>query len=110
MVMDGHLAGRWIEIIGEGDITFVCPVGLRIVKPGYVPPYVHMLVHGPSRICTHPSSMPIETFALVLTGGKTRGCEKPAGVSGAFEVAVAVRSTRHANADRSKGGTNHERE
>ena len=48
-----------------------------------------MFVHGPSRICTHPSSMPIETFAFVFTGGKTSGCEKPAGVSGAFEVAVA---------------------
>jgi hypothetical protein len=34
--------------------------------------------------------MPIETFAFVFTGGKTSGCEKPAGVSGAFEVLVAV--------------------
>ena len=73
------------------NATYVlCPVGLRIVKPWYVPPYVHMFVHGPSRICTHTSLMPIETFAFVFTGGKTIGCEKPAGVSGAFEVAVAV--------------------
>ncbi len=58
----------------------VCPVGLRIVNPGYVPPYVHIFVHGPSRICTHPSSILIETFAFVLTGGKTRGFEKGTGV------------------------------
>src|SRR5205814_9326320 len=49
-----------------------------------------MFVHGPSRICTHTSLMPIETCAFSFTGGKTSGCEKPAGVSGAFEVAVAV--------------------
>src|SRR5262245_31910077 len=48
-----------------------------------------MFVHGPSRICAHPSLMPTETFALVLTGGKSRGCEKSAAVWGAFEVAVA---------------------
>ena len=64
----------------------VCPVGLRIVNHGYVPPYVHMFVHGPSRICTHVSSIPIETFASVATGGKTNGCEKGGGVG----VGVAV--------------------
>jgi len=64
----------------------VCPVGLRIVNPGYVPPYVHIFVHGPSRICTHASSIPIETFASVLTGGKSKGCEKGGGVG----VGVAV--------------------
>ena len=64
----------------------VCPVGLRIVTPGYVPPYVHIFVHGPSRICTHVSSMPIETFASVLTGRKSNGCEKGEGVG----VGVAV--------------------
>ena len=64
----------------------VCPVGLRIVKPGYVPPYVHIWVHGPSRICTHVSSIPIETFASVLTGGKSNGCVKGGGVG----VGVAV--------------------
>src|SRR5215471_16891814 len=45
-----------------------------------------MFVHGPSRICTHVSSIPIETFASVLTGGKTKGCEKGGGVG----VGVAV--------------------
>ena len=64
----------------------VCPVGLQIVIPGYVPPYVHIFVHGPSRICTHASSIPIETFASVLTGGKSNGCEKGGGVG----VGVAV--------------------
>jgi hypothetical protein len=63
------------------NVTFVCcPVGLRTVNPGYVPPYVHIFVHGPSRICTHPSSILIETFASVFTGGKSRGFEKGAGV------------------------------
>ena len=38
-----------------------------------------MLVHGPSKICTHASSIPIETFASVVTGGKSRGCEKAIG-------------------------------
>jgi hypothetical protein len=33
--------------------------------------------------------MSSETFAFVLTGGKSSGREKPAGVNGAFEVAVA---------------------
>ena len=42
-----------------------------------------MFVHGPSRICTHPSLMPIETFAFVFTGGKIRGCEKAAAVGAA---------------------------
>src|SRR5207249_11678150 len=66
----------------------VCPVGLRIVNPGYVPPYVHMLVHGPSKICTHASSIPIDTFASVATGGKSRGCEK--GVGEGVGVGVIV--------------------
>jgi hypothetical protein len=47
-------------------------------------------VHGPSRICTHPSSIPIETFALVLTGGKTRGCEKGTGVGVGVGVPVGL--------------------
>ena len=64
----------------------VCPVGLRIVIPGYVPPYVHMFVHGPSRICTHVSSIPIETFASVLTGGKSNGCEKGGGVGVGVDI------------------------
>jgi hypothetical protein len=34
--------------------------------------------------------MPIETFAFVLTGGKSRGCEKPAGFGAAIRVAVVV--------------------
>jgi hypothetical protein len=33
--------------------------------------------------------MPIEIYALVFTGGKTRGCEKAAAVWTAFEAAVA---------------------
>jgi len=45
-----------------------------------------MFVHGPSRICKHVSSIPIETFASVLTGGKSNGCEKGEGVG----VGVAV--------------------
>ena len=44
-----------------------------------------MLVHGPSNICTHPSSIPIDTFASVATGGKSSGCENGVGVG----VAVA---------------------
>ena len=47
-----------------------------------------MLVHGPSRICTHASSIPIDTFASVATGGKSRGCEK--GVGEAVGVGVIV--------------------
>src|SRR6201982_259243 len=35
-----------------------------------------MLVHGPSSIWTTASSIPIETFALVLTGGKSNRWEK----------------------------------
>jgi hypothetical protein len=34
--------------------------------------------------------MPIETFAFVFTGGKSRGCEKPAGVSAVVRVAGVV--------------------
>src|SRR5581483_6642116 len=34
-----------------------------------------MLVHGPSNIWTHASSMPMEMFALELSGGKTSGRE-----------------------------------
>ena len=66
----------------------LCPVGLRMVRPGYVPPYVHIFVHGPSRIWTHPSLMPIDTFAFVFTGGKRSGCENPAGVDAAVRGAV----------------------
>jgi hypothetical protein len=58
----------------------VWPVGLRIVGPGNVPRYVHMLVHGPSNICTHASWMRIDTSALVVTGGKRNRCEKGVGV------------------------------
>ena len=47
-----------------------------------------MLVHGPSNICTHASSIPIDTFAFVLTGGNSRGCEK--GVGEAVGVGVIV--------------------
>ena len=45
-----------------------------------------MLVHGPSRICTHASSIPIDTFASVATGGNSNGCEK--GVGEAVGVGV----------------------
>ena len=47
-----------------------------------------MLVHGPSKICTHASSIPIDTFGSVATGGKSRGCEK--GVGEAVGVGVIV--------------------
>src|SRR6266480_4365393 len=47
-----------------------------------------MLVHGPSNICTHASSIPIDTFASMATGGKSRGCEK--GVGEAVGVGVIV--------------------
>ena len=81
-------------------MTYVlCPVGLRIVKPGYVPPYVHMLVHGPSRTCTHASSIPIETFAFVFTGGNTKGRENGDGVAVAVGVGVAVIPRRVASAE-----------
>jgi hypothetical protein len=66
----------------------VCPVGLRIVIPGYVPPYVHIFVHGPSKICTHASSIPIDTFGSVATGGNNNGCVK--GVGEAVGVGVIV--------------------
>ena len=39
-----------------------------------------MFVHGPSRIGMHTSSMPTDTFAPVVTGGKSSGCEKAVGV------------------------------
>src|SRR6266508_1733169 len=68
----------------------ICPVGLRMVRPGYVPPYVHMFVQGQSNICTHASSMPIDTFASVVRGGKTNGCEKGVGVGVAVGVGVGV--------------------
>jgi hypothetical protein len=47
-----------------------------------------MLVHGPSNICTHASSIPIDTFASVVTGGKSNGCEN--GVGEAVGVGVIV--------------------
>ena len=47
-----------------------------------------MLVHGPSKICTHASSIPIDTFDCVATGGKSNGCEK--GVGEAVGVGVGV--------------------
>jgi len=47
-----------------------------------------MLVHGPSKICTQPWSMPIDTFASVATGGNSSGCEK--GVGEAVGVGVIV--------------------
>ena len=46
--------------------------------------------HTSTCLCMAHLGFAIETFAFVFTGGKTSGCEKPAGVSGAFEVAVAV--------------------
>src|SRR5438552_11116774 len=45
-----------------------------------------MLVQGPSNICTHPWSIPIDTFAFVGTGGNSNGCEK--GVGEAVGVGV----------------------
>src|SRR5882724_787266 len=47
-----------------------------------------MLVHGPSKICTHASSIPIGTCASVATGGNNNGCEK--GVGEAVGVGVIV--------------------
>ena len=47
-----------------------------------------MLVHGPSRIDTHASSMPIDMLASVVTGGKTNGCAKGVGVE--VDVGVGV--------------------
>src|SRR6266496_6332524 len=49
-----------------------------------------MFVHGPSNICTHPSSIPIDTFASVATGGKSNGCENGVGVGVVVGVAVGV--------------------
>ena len=49
-----------------------------------------MFVQGPSRICTHASLMPMETFAFVFTGGKTRGCEKGTGVGVGVGVPIGV--------------------
>jgi hypothetical protein len=34
--------------------------------------------------------MPTETFAFVFTGGKSKGCEKPAGIGAAVRGAVVV--------------------
>ena len=47
-----------------------------------------MLVHGPSKICTHASSIPIDTFESMATGGNSSGCEK--GVGEAVGVGVIV--------------------
>jgi hypothetical protein len=47
-----------------------------------------MLVHGPSKICTHASSIPIDTFGSVATGGNNNGCVK--GVGEAVGVGVIV--------------------
>lgn len=56
-----------------------------------------MLVHGPSRIGMHTSSMPTDMFASLVTGGKSSGCENAEGVGvgvavggGVVGVAVAV--------------------
>ena len=49
-----------------------------------------MFVHGPSRIGMHASSMPTDTFALVLTGGKSSGCENAEGVGVGVAVGVDV--------------------
>src|SRR5947207_11673749 len=49
-----------------------------------------MLVHGPSNISTHASSMPIDTFPSVLTGGNSNGWEKGVGVGVTVAVAVGV--------------------
>src|SRR5205814_1234238 len=49
-----------------------------------------MLVHGPSNIWTHASSMPIDTFPSVLTGGNSNGWEKGVGVGVAVAVGVGV--------------------
>ena len=45
-------------------------------------------MHGPSKICTHASSIPIDTFGSVATGGNNNGCEK--GVGEAVGVGVIV--------------------
>src|SRR6266542_3246092 len=49
-----------------------------------------MLVHGPSNIWTQASSIPIDTLASVVTGGKSSGCEKGVGVGVAVGVGVGV--------------------
>ena len=49
-----------------------------------------MLVHGPSRIGMHTSSMPTDTFASVVTGGKSSGCENDEGVGVGVAVGVDV--------------------
>ena len=49
-----------------------------------------MLVHGPSRIGMHTSSMPTDTFASLVTGGKSSGCENGEGVGVGVAVAVGV--------------------
>ena len=49
-----------------------------------------MLVDGPSNICTHPSSIPIDTFAFVLTGEKSRGWVNGTGVGIGATAGVAT--------------------
>ena len=49
-----------------------------------------MFVHGPSRIGMHTSSMPTDTFAPVVTGGKSSGCENAEGVGVGVAVGVDV--------------------
>src|SRR6266516_3430540 len=49
-----------------------------------------MLVHGPSRIGTHASSIPIDTFPSVLTGGNSNGCENGVGVGVIVGIGVIV--------------------
>ena len=54
-------------------------------------------MHGPSRICTHASSILIGTSAAVLVGGKSKGCDEKGvgvgvgvGVGGGVAVGVGV--------------------
>jgi hypothetical protein len=49
-----------------------------------------MLVHAPSRIGIHTSSMPTDMFASLVTGGKSSGCEKGDGVGVGVDVGVGV--------------------
>jgi hypothetical protein len=48
------------------------------------------LVHGPSRIDTHASSMSTDTLLSVVTGGKSNACAKGEGVGVVVGVEVDV--------------------
>ena len=78
---------------GRSFVNVTCvvwPVGLRIVKPGNEPLYVHRFVQGPGRIGRQAGWMVIPMFDAVATGGKESGFENDSGVPVGVVVGVPV--------------------